>query len=185
MVFSSPIFLFLSFTGRADRFFYCAVFGRGISGCFAASLFLRVGRTAVPPPCCSLLTWMNYRLGIWVDIAVEHHKRKLAVTLAIALNIGLLAFFKYINLAVQTVNTALGWTHQTPLTFPHIALPIGISFFTFHALSYVIDIYRRKAPPAPAQRHRALHLSVPATNRRADPPLERDGAAVRRTPRHA
>jgi alginate O-acetyltransferase complex protein AlgI len=148
LVFSSPIFLFLFLPVVLTGYFVLRSLRARNLWLLAASLcFYAWGE-----PLFLLLlfasTWMNYRLGIWVDIAVEHRKRKLAVTLAIVLNLGLLAFFKYINLAVQSVNTALGWAHQTPLTFPHIALPIGISFFTFHALSYVIDIYRRKAPAA-------------------------------------
>lgn len=148
MVFSSPIFLFLFLPVVLTGYFVLRGLRARNLWLLGASLFFY----AWGEPLFLLLlfasTWMNYRLGIWVDVADEPRKRKFAVTLAIVLNIGLLAFFKYINLAVQTVNTALGWAQQPPLTFPHIALPIGISFFTFHALSYVIDIYRRKAPAA-------------------------------------
>ena len=63
---------------------------------------------------------------------------KLGVTLAVIGGIGLLAVFKYADFAIRTVNALCGL--HLPLT--GIALPIGISFFTFQGLSYVIDVYR-------------------------------------------
>ncbi len=148
MVFSSPIFLFLFLPVVLTGYFVLRTLRARNLWLLGASLFFY----AWGEPLFLLLlfasTWMNYRLGIWVDVAEERHKRKLAVTLAIALNIGLLAFFKYANFVVYSTNSVLSWFHVSPLPFPHIALPIGISFFTFHALSYVIDIYRRKVPAA-------------------------------------
>ena len=58
------------------------------------------------------------------------------------INLGLLGFFKYAGLAVSTLNSALG----TSLPVPAVALPIGISFYTFQTMSYTIDVYRRKCP---------------------------------------
>lgn len=65
-------------------------------------------------------------------------KAKLALVGAIAANLAFLAVFKYAGLFVETADTLLGLS----LTIPLIALPIGISFYTFQAMSYVIDIYR-------------------------------------------
>ena len=59
------------------------------------------------------------------------------MVLAVALNLGILAVFKYADFAVDTVNGLL----STNIPLPGITLPIGISFFTFQALSYVIDVY--------------------------------------------
>jgi alginate O-acetyltransferase complex protein AlgI len=148
VVFSSPIFLFLFLPVVLTGYFLLrGIRARNLWLLGASLLFYAWGE-----PLFLLLlfasTWMNYRLGIWVDVAADQHKRRFAVTLAIALNIGLLAFFKYANLTMHSLNAALGWANVSPLPFPHIALPIGISFFTFHALSYVIDIYRRKVPAA-------------------------------------
>ena len=63
---------------------------------------------------------------------------KLGVTLAVIGGIGLLAVFKYADFAIRTVNALCGLS----LSLTGIALPIGISFFTFQGLSYVIDVYR-------------------------------------------
>ena len=70
-------------------------------------------------------------------IARGNHK-KLLVTLAVIANLAVLIVFKYADFLIGTVNGVLG-TH-IPLT--HIVMPIGISFFTFQAMSYVIDVYR-------------------------------------------
>ncbi len=124
-------------------------------------------------------TLMNYFLGRWVDRSEVMGRRKLAVAVAIAANIGLLAFFKYADFVVATLNSLLNLCGAPPVPQPNIPLPIGISFFTFHALSYVIDIYRRKWRAAKDPKEcGALHLLFPATHRRADPALERHRAAT-------
>lgn len=80
---------------------------------------------------------VNYILGRLLD--TENKTRKKAVlTLAIVGNIGLLVVFKYMGMLVGTIETLSGL--QLPAI--ELALPIGISFFTFQAMSYVIDVYR-------------------------------------------
>ncbi len=63
---------------------------------------------------------------------------KAAVVLAVIANIGVLGVFKYTGFVLENVNGAFGLS----VAIPNIILPIGISFFTFQALSYVIDVYR-------------------------------------------
>ncbi len=70
-------------------------------------------------------------------------KRQWILAIAVVINIGLLVVFKYLDMMVQTVNQLCG--SEIPLV--GLALPIGISFFTFQALSYVIDVYRREVEP--------------------------------------
>jgi alginate O-acetyltransferase complex protein AlgI len=89
-------------------------------------------------------TLMNYGIGLWVDRSESAANRKLAIAVAVFVNIGMLAFFKYANFTVGLLNSLLNLAGIAPLNAPHIPLPIGISFFTFHALSYIIDVYRRK-----------------------------------------
>lgn len=77
-------------------------------------------------------------------MVTENHiafKRKLWLTLAIIANLLILGVFKYAGFFVENVNNFL----HTSLPVPEIALPIGISFFTFQAMSYVIDVYRGTA----------------------------------------
>ena len=70
-------------------------------------------------------------------------KRQWILAIAVVINIGLLVVFKYLDMMVQTINQLSG--SEIPLA--GLALPIGISFFTFQALSYVIDVYRREVEP--------------------------------------
>lgn len=67
--------------------------------------------------------------------------RKLTMTLAVVINLGLLVIFKYSGFLVDTFNSVTG----AGIPVPQIRMPIGISFFTFQALSYVIDVYRGDA----------------------------------------
>ena len=75
---------------------------------------------------------LNYALALWMK------QRKWVLILAVITNIGILAVFKYAGFLVTEMNGLLG----TSIPVPELALPIGISFFTFQALSYVIDVYR-------------------------------------------
>ena len=83
---------------------------------------------------------LNYFFGNMV--LLKHKKFFLAV--ACIYNIGLLLFFKYTDFFITNINSLLG--SNIPLLY--IVMPIGISFFTFQALSYVIDIYNGKSKPA-------------------------------------
>ena len=65
--------------------------------------------------------------------------------MAIAGNLAALALFKYANFAVANINTLAPVLAITPLAVATIPLPLGISFFTFHAISYVVDVYKRNA----------------------------------------
>ena len=103
-------------------------------------------------------TGMNYFLGLWVDRSEDLGRRKLAAGVAVAANLGLLAFFKYADFVVTTLNSGLELAGLSLVPQPHIPLPIGISFFTFHALSYVIDIYRRKWKAATDPKDMALYI---------------------------
>lgn len=80
-------------------------------------------------------SFMNY--GMARLIAKGEKRKKIFLVLAVVLNLGMLAVFKYADFVVDTVNGLL----STNIPLPGITLPIGISFFTFQALSYVIDVY--------------------------------------------
>ncbi|MEI9865248.1 MAG: MBOAT family protein [Limisphaerales bacterium] len=103
-------------------------------------------------------TLINYLLGLWVDRCEDTGRRKFAVGIAVAANVGLLAFFKYADFFIASLNSLLHPFGVTPMAQPQIPLPIGISFFTFHALSYVIDIYRRKWRAATDPKDTALYI---------------------------
>lgn len=76
----------------------------------------------------------NYYFGLLID-----QRKKYSLAIAIFFNLGLLAYFKYANFFIDSFNS-FGFDFYNK----KILLPIGISFFTFHAISYLVDIYKRK-----------------------------------------
>ena len=66
----------------------------------------------------------------------------------LVLNFGILAVLKYTGFAVSTVNDVLGLFTESTLAVPSLILPLGISFYTFRATAYIIDVYRGKAKAA-------------------------------------
>ncbi len=94
-----------------------------------------------------LSTLLDYAYGFMVASA-DRRKAKLFLWLSIVNNLGILAVFKYYNFFAKEFSqlfNSLGW-HTNPVLL-NIALPIGISFYTFHGMSYVFDIYRGKQQP--------------------------------------
>jgi alginate O-acetyltransferase complex protein AlgI len=74
--------------------------------------------------------------------------RKWMLGASIAVNVGALAYYKYSNFFVAQLNALLEKGGLAPLGWQAIVLPIGISFFTFHKISYVVDVHRKISPPA-------------------------------------
>ena len=74
-------------------------------------------------------------------------KKKWLCAIAITLNLGLLVWFKYANFLVDNVNAIISLFHGNGIQLAKILLPIGISFFTFQSITYVLDIYRGQVKP--------------------------------------
>lgn len=91
-------------------------------------VFLMLGSVAV-----------NYVAGLLIDRS--HRHRRLALAAGLCCNVAILGTFKYADFIASSFS-GIG----VPIPAPHIALPIGISFYTFQSISYLIDVYRRQAP---------------------------------------
>lgn len=108
---------------------------------------------------------INYFFGIIIGWMHEGINKKsdmrLAITACVILNLLMLAYFKYFNFMVEIGNSLLRYfingTHT--LSFREIALPVGISFYTFQALSYVVDVYRGTIKPQRNVFYLALYIS--------------------------
>lgn len=88
-------------------------------------------------------TVFDYGNGLMLerlDASGKPHKRKYVLILSVVVNLGLLCFFKYTDFVIGSVNSLTG----AGLSLLNIALPVGISFYTFQTLSYTIDVYRRE-----------------------------------------
>jgi alginate O-acetyltransferase complex protein AlgI len=110
-------------------------------------------------------TWLmlaSIAFNYWMAIAVDQvhgtpaASRRLAV--AVTLNLVVLGVFKYANFVADNLNALLQLGQAQPIAVPRLLLPIGISFFTFHAISYVIDVSRRDATAQKSPVHAALYL---------------------------
>src|SRR5512136_1008492 len=75
-------------------------------------------------------------------------QRKLAVVACVVTNLTFLGFFKYYMFAAETLNQLLAAVGAEPFRVLRVVLPIGISFYTFHSLTYILDLYRGHATPA-------------------------------------
>lgn len=76
--------------------------------------------------------------GLLIEATNEKSKKKLIITINIIINLGFLGFFKYSNFFIENFNSVTGLS----LNLLNVALPIGISFYTFQILSYAVDVYR-------------------------------------------
>ena len=82
------------------------------------------------------------------------------LAVSMVLNIGLLAYFKYMNFFVDNVNALLQLTNHAAIQFTRVALPVGISFFTFQSISYTIDVYRKVSEPLRRWYDYMLYISL-------------------------
>lgn len=84
---------------------------------------------------------INWFFGLMVSKKRDNKRlSRIFIGLDVAFNLAILFVFKYLTFTDNIIDTIFG----TNLPIPNIALPIGISFFTFQAMSYVIDVYREK-----------------------------------------
>lgn len=141
MVFSSPFFLFIFLPIVLVGYFILPRLHLKNLWLLAASLFFYGWGE---PKCILLLLvsmMFNYGFGLFLGATREWPgKHKAVLVAALVYNLGILLVFKYTGFFVKNINALL----HLQLSVPNIALPIGISFYTFQILSYVIDVYRGK-----------------------------------------
>ena len=147
MVFSSNLFLFVFLplflacyylTPARGRSALILVFSYAFYGWWRPDFMLLLAAVTVG----------SYLFALAIDRASDETTRKRLLALAITLNLATLGYFKYANFGVQAFNDLIGLFGADPFRFAHVLLPIGLSFYIFHAISYLVDIHRREAPPA-------------------------------------
>jgi alginate O-acetyltransferase complex protein AlgI len=152
MVFSDPVFIFLFLPlclvaylalGGKFRLFVVNVFGVVFyvwdGGSFVNLILIQ--------------TLLTFVFGILVDKSRGKRNASLAlVSIGIALNLGSLVYFKYAGFGIEIVNSLASKFGLSEVGLVNHLLPLGISFFTFQFLSYLIDIYRGVSSPAPELR---------------------------------
>ncbi len=153
MVFSSPIFLFLFLPPALAVYYALPARLRSLRNLWLTLISLVFYAWGEPVFVLVMLLSIavNFLLALPLETCSEK-ARKALVMLACIFNVGLLIGFKYLNLLFDTVGL-----HGV---LPEIALPIGISFFTFQALSYVLDVSRGDAPVQKNPLDLALYIAL-------------------------
>jgi len=148
MLFSSPVFVFLFLPAVLVLTALSPRVVRNATLAVASLFFYAWGEREIVVLMLASIA-VNWALGLWAGRAREAGRSaRAAITLAVVFNLGLLVFFKYANFLwrdLGAVCVGLGLTSSWPV-LTEIHLPIGISFFTFQALSYVLDVYRGQGP---------------------------------------
>ncbi len=147
MVFSSVTFLFFFLPAVLVAYYLTPRPLRNTVLLLASLLFYAWGAGWIVVMLAASIA-LNGLLGLGIERAMEAGLRRrgqLILGIAVLLDVGLLVWFKYANFAVDTLGGVLGAMGEAGLPWTAIVLPIGISFYTFHALSYLMDIYRGTA----------------------------------------
>jgi len=93
-------------------------------------------------------TGLDYYSGLKIHDAKSELSRKIWLVLSVSINLGFLGIFKYYNFFISSFQDLLQvFNLQINVKLLNVILPVGISFYTFHGLSYVIDIYKRRIVP--------------------------------------
>ena len=154
MVFTSTIFLFMFFAVTLMLYY---VLGSRFSNLVLLFMSLAFYTWGEPRHIFIMVISIvvNYLLGLLIDRQQEKIMRSGLMITAVVFNLGILFYFKYFNFLIDTMNRFL----TNDITVRSIALPIGISFYTFQIMSYVIDVYKKNVPVQKNILHLALYIS--------------------------
>lgn len=144
MVFSSTLFLFVFLAVFLVIYHLTPARLKNIVLLVASLAFYAWG---APRFLFILLASLVLNFYIVRSMSRQEQHRKVGLVLSLILNLGLLAYFKYANFFVDNLNHLLSAANLKPVPWMEVALPIGISFFTFQSLTYTIDVYRRVHAP--------------------------------------
>lgn len=156
MLFSSITFLFI-FLPLTLLLYYLVPFRMKNYVMFAASLIFYAWGEPVYIILMILSIILNYFCGQDIYEKRDNARAmKMSLMFGVVMNLLILGFFKYYGLLMDTINAIL------PIDIPYrvLALPIGISFYTFQAMSYLIDVYRKEVKPQENVLYFALYISM-------------------------
>ena len=147
MVFSSNIFLFFFLPIFLIAYFITPQKFRNYTLLLFSLIFYAYGA----PDFVFLLVGeciVNYFIVRGMAKTGKTGTKKWLCALSVVMALGLLLYFKYANFFMENLNAILGWAHHEPVAWMKVALPIGISFFTFQSITYTLDVYRGTTPPS-------------------------------------
>lgn len=149
MIFASNVFLFLFLPIFFIIYYIVKTSWRSTVIVIASYLFYAWWRPDFLLLFIGITVW-NFWLGLLIKKQLDKSNKKNAkrfLWIGVIGDLATLGYFKYVNFGVEIINTLLAPLGFNTLTLTNIILPLGISFYVFHALSYIIDIYRKKAIP--------------------------------------
>lgn len=152
MVFSNLIFLYLFLPFCLTAYFLC----QDIRAKNAVLIIFSLIFYAWGEPVYLLLMIAAAAANWGFGLLIERRRKKVFLILALVLDLGCLAVFKYTGFLVENVNAIFG----ASIPVPAISLPIGISFYTFQALSYTVDVWRGDVPAQPSFAKFLLYISL-------------------------
>lgn len=142
MVFSSNVFLFLFLPLFLASYYACPYRWRNLVILIGSYLFYAWWRVDFLLLFFAVTAW-NYAIGLRI---AQHGARSAIarrwVTLGVGGDLAVLGYFKYANFGVESLNALMTSMGLQPFTWMAIILPIGISFYVFQAISYIVDVYR-------------------------------------------
>lgn len=163
MVFSSTLFLFLFLPITLTGYFLIRIELRNIFLLIMSLVFYAWGEPIyIFLMLGSIL--LNYTSGILIHFCRQQKHvfwtAKKILVVSITLNLALLLYFKYMNFFIENLNIIFQQFHISTIKYPNVFLPIGISFYTFQAMSYLIDVYRKDASVQRNLINCALYISL-------------------------
>jgi len=167
MLFSSVVFLFFFLPVVLTLYFMPSHRWRNFFFLFASLIFYAWGEGAgIMVLLVSIIC--NYFLGLWLRFSGRPpyigksgmSSAKIALICGICFNVGLLALFKYADFSVANLNALLSLSGVETVSTARFYAPLGISFFTFHAISYLVDIYRGEADARNSPADVALYMAA-------------------------
>ena len=160
MVFSSLLFLFLFFPIALAGYYLIPTIRLKNLWLLLTSLWFYAWGEFRYLPLLLTSIGLNYGFGLLVaHFPKKSRARFLSLALAVAVNLGLLVYFKYWVFLLGNVSPLFAKLGH-PIVLPVIPLPLGISFFTFHALSYLIDVARGQVEVQKSPFRLALYISL-------------------------
>jgi len=156
MLFSSPLFLYLFLPVTILVFYLIRKELKNTVLLFASLIFYAWGGVSYSA-ILVLSILLNYLFGYLISLKKG---TKLFLGLGVGINLGVLVVFKYADFIVENLNNLFLNLDIKPIGQPHILLPIGISFFTFQAISYLVDVYRKEVAYQKNLINLALYISL-------------------------
>lgn len=159
MLFTEPLFIFLFLPLIIWLYWFIPNSSKNLLLLFFSLIFYGIGEKQYTAIIIFSIV-INYTFALFLTPKYSNKQRQIVLIFSLITNLGLLAFFKYANFIVDNLNIFLNFFGNQVIEIPTIHLPIGISFFTFQSMSYVIDVYRQEVKPQKNIFNLGLYISL-------------------------